>query len=143
MSMNLETHKAPRPQLKPRPELPPFVRNYLEHVRGNPEISSRVPIDYLDKLWSQATEFARRNGVDCPIHREELEALRVVVEARVTASQARLLEQEILLEKTGLPSLSSARGLRQRGSLHKALRHAARDLTAEVSFKVDCDDVAQ
>jgi hypothetical protein len=106
MSISLDTHKAPRPQRKPRPELPPFVRNYLEHVRGNPEISGRLPIDYLDKLWSQATEFARRNGVGCPIHREELEALRIVVEARITASQAMLLEQAILLEKAGLPSLS-------------------------------------
>ena len=96
MSINLDTHKAPRPQRKPIPELPPFVRNYFEYVRGNPEISGRVPIDYLDTLWSQAREFALRNGVDCPIHLEEMEALRIVVETRMATSQAAPLEIESL-----------------------------------------------
>ncbi len=89
MSVNLETHKAPRPQLKPRPELPPSIRNYLENVRGNPEISCRVPLDYLDHLLKQAKDFARRHGVDCPIHPEEMEALRIVVQARSPASSSR------------------------------------------------------
>jgi hypothetical protein len=89
MSVNLETHKAPRPQPKPRPELPASVRNYLENVRGNPEICCRVPVDYLDHLWKQAKEFARRNGVDCPIHPEEMEALRIVVETRTAAPQSK------------------------------------------------------
>ncbi|ARN81447.1 hypothetical protein [Methylocystis bryophila] len=106
MSINFDTHRAPRPQLKPRPELPPFVRNYIDCVRGNPQISGRVPIDYLDKLWVQATDFAKRNGVDCPIHREELDALRIVVEARMTASQARRLDQTMLVEEEGLLSLA-------------------------------------
>ncbi len=88
MSINLDTHKAPRPQRKPIPELPPFVRYYFEFVRGNPDVSARVPIDYLDRLWNQAREFAQCNGVDCPIHLEEVEALRIVVEANMGASQA-------------------------------------------------------
>jgi len=92
MSINLDTHKAPRPQRQPMPELPPCVRNYFEYVRGNPEISGRVPIAYLDKLWSQAKEFSQRNGVACPIHHEEVEALRIVLEARVATSQATAIE---------------------------------------------------
>jgi hypothetical protein len=88
MLINLETHKAPRPEREPIPELPPFVRNYFEYVRGNPEISGRVPVDYLDRLWSQSKEFALRNGVDCPIHLEEMEALRIVVEARMATELA-------------------------------------------------------
>jgi len=87
MSINLDTHKAPRPQREPIPELPPFVRNYFDHVRGNPEISGQVPVDYLDRLWGQAKEFAQRNGVECPIHLEEMEALRVVVESRMATAQ--------------------------------------------------------
>ena len=94
MSINLDTHKAPRPQWKPIPELPPFVRNYFEYVRGNPEVSGRVPVDYLDMLWSQTGEFAQRNGVECPIHCEEMEALRMVVEARRATSQTTFLEIE-------------------------------------------------
>ncbi len=88
MSVNLDTHKAPRPQLKPKPQLPPSVQNYLENVRGNPDISCRVPIDYLDQLWKQAKDFARRNGVDCPIHLEEMEALRIAVAARTATPQS-------------------------------------------------------
>jgi hypothetical protein len=94
MSINLDTHKAPRPERKPIPELPPHVRNYFEHVRGNPEISCRVPIDYLDSLWSQAKDFAQRNGVECPVHHEELEALRIVLEARMAGRNLFPLEAE-------------------------------------------------
>ncbi|MFY9657958.1 MAG: hypothetical protein WAK01_15500 [Methylocystis sp.] len=94
MSINLDTHKAPRPNRKPMPELPPCVRNYFEYVRGNPDISGRVPIDYLDRLWSQAKDFAQRNGVECPIHHEEVEALRIVLEARMAGPQAMTMEAE-------------------------------------------------
>ena len=96
MPINLNMHKAPRPPREPIPELPPFVRNYFDHVRGNPEISGRVPVDYLDKLWNQAKEFAQRNGVECPIHLEEMEALRIAVETRMATSQAAPLEIESL-----------------------------------------------
>jgi len=94
MSINLDTHKAPRPHRKVMPELPPCVRNYFEYVRGNPEIAGRVPIDYLDKVWSQAEDFAQRNGVECPIHHEEMEALRVVLEAKMATSQPTVMEIE-------------------------------------------------
>jgi hypothetical protein len=94
MPIDLDTRAAPGPKTKPSLELPPLVRDYFEYVRGNPEISNRVPFDYLDRLWSQAKEFAKHNGIDCPIHREEVEALRGVVEARMAAAPATLSEEE-------------------------------------------------
>ena len=71
MSINLDTHKAARPQRKPIPELPPFVRYYFEFVRGNPDVSARVPIDYLDRLWnqSQGVRPMQRGGLPDPSRR--------------------------------------------------------------------------
>jgi hypothetical protein len=83
MPTNLDTHKAPRPEAKPKLELPPIVRDYLENVRGSPEMSNDIASDYLDNLWSQASDFARRNGIPCPVHREEVEALRLIIESRI------------------------------------------------------------
>jgi hypothetical protein len=60
MPLDLE---APRSQRNSKPELPPLLREYLEYVRGNPEVSGQAPIDYLDRLWRQASAFAERNGV--------------------------------------------------------------------------------
>ncbi len=82
MPTDLDTHKAPRPEAKPKLELPPIVRDYLENVRGSPEMSNDIASDYLDSLWSQACDFARRNGIPCPVHREEVDALRLVIESR-------------------------------------------------------------
>jgi hypothetical protein len=80
MSINLDTHKAPRPAPKEKPTLPILVQEYLESVRGHPEISCGLRSNYLDQLWDQANEFAERNGVECPVHRAELDALRQKIE---------------------------------------------------------------
>lgn len=82
MPTNLDTHKAPRPDAKPKLELPPIVRDYLENVRGSPEMSIDIASDYLDSLWSQASDFAQRNGIPCPVHKEEVDALRVIIGSR-------------------------------------------------------------
>ena len=103
MPLDLETHKAPRPQPTSKPELPPLLRDYLEYVRGNPELSGQAPIDYLDRLWSQAIDFAQRNGVGCPIRLEEVEALRAAAQARMAAQQAPLALGRTSLAKQGHP----------------------------------------
>lgn len=85
MSTDLGTHQAPRLQPRPKLELPPIVRDYLDHVRGNPEMIGGLLPDYLDRLWAQANEFAVRNAVPCPIHGEEVDALRAAIERRVVS----------------------------------------------------------
>jgi hypothetical protein len=80
MPTDLDTHRAPRPEPRPKLELPPIVRDYLENVRGAPEMNRGLAPDYLDSLWWQASDFAKRNGVDCPVHKEEVEALRDLIE---------------------------------------------------------------
>jgi len=49
-------------------------------------MSHQLAIDYLDSLWGQAIDFAKRNGVDCPVHKEEVDALRAVIEDQDVAS---------------------------------------------------------
>lgn len=88
MSLDLEAPRAPLSRKDPRAQLPPLLRDYLEYVRGNPEVSGQAPIDYLDRLWNQASEFAERNGVSCPVTREEVEALRAALKARMAPQQA-------------------------------------------------------
>src|SRR3974390_48593 len=44
MSLDLDTHEAHRPQRTPK--LPPLLRDDLEYVRGNPEISRQAPVAY-------------------------------------------------------------------------------------------------
>ncbi len=92
MPLGLDTRKA-LPQRNSKPKLPPLLRDYLEYVRGDPEVSGQAPIDYLDRLWRQAKEFAERNGVGCPVRLEEVQALRAALEARMATEQATLPAQ--------------------------------------------------
>jgi hypothetical protein len=62
--------------------LPPIVRDYLEHVRGRPEMLLNLLPDYLDSLWREAADYSRRYGVPPPIRRDEVEALRVLIATR-------------------------------------------------------------
>ena len=89
MPLGLDTRKA-LPQRNSKPKLPPLLRDYLEYVRGDPEVSGQAPIDYLDRLWRQAKEFAERNGVGCPVRLEEVQALRAALEARTATEQTSL-----------------------------------------------------
>jgi hypothetical protein len=89
MPTELDTHRAPRPEPRPKLELPPIVRDYLENVRGAPEMSGHLAVDYLDSLWGQAIDFAKRNGVDCPVHKEEVDALRALVADRQNHTPSR------------------------------------------------------
>jgi hypothetical protein len=107
MPLDLEASRAPRSQQNSKSELPPLLRDYLEYVRGNPEVSGQAPIDYLDRLWRQASEFAERNGVSCPVPREEVEALRAGLKARMGAPQATLPTKEAP-PIAGAPTLSFA-----------------------------------
>lgn len=120
MSIDLDTHKAPRPQPRPRLELPPIVRDYLEHVRGNPEMFGRILPDYLDRLWAQAIDFATRNAVTCPIHREEIDALRTAIEGGVFSEAVSCRVEAALVNELGpVSSVTSAPA--------KSLRKSARD----------------
>ncbi len=107
MPLDPEACRAPRSQRTSKRELPPLLRDYLEYVRGNPEVSGQVPIDYLDRLWRQANEFAERNGGSCPVPREEVEALLAALKVRTTALQATLPAEDALTEAVA-PALSLA-----------------------------------
>ena len=78
----------PRPNAKL--QLPALLRDYFEYVRGNPEICDQAPIEYLDLLWRQANEFAKRNGVGRPLRLEEMQALRAALERRRSAQSGEL-----------------------------------------------------
>ncbi len=128
MSLDLDTHKAHRPQRTPK--LPPLLRDYLEYVRGNPEISRQAPVDYPDRLWSEANEFALRNGVGCPVHREEVEALRAVAQARMATV--------VWLERLGSDDLSRVGG--KNASLGEMIRKlAAKGLRVPPGFAITSD----
>ena len=90
MPLSLDTREAVRPRRNAKPELPPLLRDYLEYVRGNPEICGQAPIEYLDRLWRQANEFAKRNGVERPVRLEEMQALRAAIERRQPAEPTEL-----------------------------------------------------
>lgn len=96
MPLDLELSRTPRSQFDRKPEVPPLVRDYLEYVRGNPEVSGQAPIDYLERLWSQAIDFAERNGVRCPIRRDEIEALRSALKVPTAALEASVPVEETL-----------------------------------------------
>ena len=81
-TINLDTHKAPRAQPKTKVDLPPIVREYLEEFHGNPSRAYGIAVEYVDDLWREATAFARINSVPCPVHEEEVQALRLVLERR-------------------------------------------------------------
>ena len=82
MTTNLDTHKAPRPQPKTKVELPAIVREYFDEFRGNPARACGIAVEYVDALWCEATAFAKRNSVPCPVHEEEVQALRRLLERR-------------------------------------------------------------
>jgi pyruvate, water dikinase len=107
MSLNLDTRKAPRPRRISKPELPPLLRDYFEYVRGNPEVSGQAPIEYLDRLWRQANDFAKRNGVGCPVRLEEVQALRAAMETRMATRQSASLAPYVIwlerLRSTDVP----------------------------------------
>jgi hypothetical protein len=81
-TINLDTHKAQRPQPKTKIELPPIVREYFDEFRGNPSRAYGVAVEYVDALWREATAFAKSNSVPCPVHEEEVQALRLLLERR-------------------------------------------------------------
>jgi hypothetical protein len=89
MPTDLDTHRAPRPEPRPKLELPPIVRDYLDNVRGAPEMNRGLAPAYIDSLWGQASDFAKRNGVDCPVHKEEVDALRDFIEQQAEGAAAR------------------------------------------------------
>lgn len=89
MPTDLATHRAPRPEPMPKLELPPIVRDYLDNVRGAPEMNRSLAPGYLDSLWWHATDFAKRNGVNCPVHKEEVDALRDFIEQQAPDAPAR------------------------------------------------------
>jgi hypothetical protein len=72
---------AAKPALKEK-TLPPIVRDYIEHVRGRPEMTRNILPDYLDSLWREAANYSKRYSVPSPIGREEIEDLRLLVETR-------------------------------------------------------------
>ena len=88
MALGLDTRNPTPSRRNAKRELPPLLRDYLEHVRGNPEVGGQAPMDYLDRLWRQANEFAQRNGVGCPVRLEEMQALRAAMEARMASQRA-------------------------------------------------------
>jgi len=63
-------------------KLPPIVRDYIEHVRGRPEMTRNILPDYLDSLWREAANYSKRYRVPSPIGRDEVEALRLLIETR-------------------------------------------------------------
>jgi hypothetical protein len=72
-------NRAPTAAAPKEQRLPPIVRDYLEHVRGRPEMILNILPDYLDSLWKEAADYSRRYDVPAPIRRDEVEALRVLV----------------------------------------------------------------
>ena len=94
----------PRPNAKL--QLPALLRDYFEYVRGNPEICDQAPIEYLDLLWRQANEFAKRNGVRRPVWLEEIQALRAAMECRRSGHLAEL------------PSLADRRQAEPQGAMN-------------------------
>ncbi len=82
MALDFNICGSPLRKKKPDADLPAIVRDYIEHVRGRPEMSQNILPDYLDSLWSQANDFAERYGVPCPIRRDELDALRLSIQKR-------------------------------------------------------------
>ncbi len=113
MPLGLDTRKA-LPQRNSKPKLPPLLRDYLEYVRGDPEVSGQAPIDYLDRLWRQAKEFAERNGVGCPVRLEEVQALRAALEARMATEQATLPAQATSPAKEATAPIAKGGGPAQR-----------------------------
>ena len=52
MALDFNICGSPLRKKKPDADLPAIVRDYIEHVRGRPEMSQNILPDYLDSLWS-------------------------------------------------------------------------------------------
>ncbi len=80
MALDFNICGSPFREQKLDADLPAIVRDYIENVRGRPEICRNILPDYLDSLWNQANHYAQRCGVPCPIRRDEVDALRLSIQ---------------------------------------------------------------
>jgi len=93
MTLYFSIYGSADQQQKLEADLPAIVRDYIEHVRGRPEMSENLLPDYLDSLWSQANDYAKRHAVPCPVRRDEVDSLRLLIEK---SNSSRILRHRTL-----------------------------------------------